>query len=555
MSSISMASIIHPDNATLTIPEMIRSDEYGLKSTVSAKTLSPRTLIPLATPYSLSKEGGRSIFVIKRFREGYYVCSCPAWKFSQERDKFRRSCPHLVQLLGGEYEDERLKVAKEAPSEIWNVESFRRSTSSSSVATRIAQAKAILDGHLASASQGESPPPITAPQRSPETPLAAPVPPAALQPAVGDASKKRSMPMDDSDTETEEEILPVSSQAARPSLSQPAANEACPPQQSNLSRVVTPPSDGPGPGDHPSPSKQSRRNAAEDDKVALLLAKPWILDPDPSKPRTKPMDPAGWWVSEKLDGVRAYWDGQRLYSRQKLEWNAPAWWKNRLPKDITLDGELWIRRGAFDQTSRVCRTTKSSEWRNIKYMIFDSPSMSARPVEERWAELAKRFGTTEGGDIDKLGGTEIKLVHHVQCRGREHMLEMLNDVNSKGGEGLMLRRPGSRYEFKRGTTLYKLKSFYDAEAVVVGYADGEGRNANRIGALAVQMENGTVFRVGTGLSDAQRENPPPIGTVINYRFQEISEDGFPRFPSFRGVAWDKTRAKDAIVRPRVGKAA
>lgn len=116
----------------------------------------------------------------------------------------------------------------------------------------------------------------------------------------------------------------------------------------------------------------------------------------------------------------------------------------------------------------------------------------------------------------------------------------------------MLRLPKSQYEFRRGSTLYKLKSFYDAEAVVIEHAKGEGRNAGRTGALVCRMECGTRFRVGTGLSDREREDPPPIGTVISYRFQEISEDGYPRFPSYRGVAVDKVRAKDAVIRPRPG---
>lgn len=117
----------------------------------------------------------------------------------------------------------------------------------------------------------------------------------------------------------------------------------------------------------------------------------------------------------------------------------------------------------------------------------------------------------------------------------------------------MLRRPGSKYEGRRSSTLFKLKSWYDAEAEVVGYVDGTGRHEGRTGALVARMECGTVFRVGTGMSDAQRENPPPIGSIINYRFFELSEDGNPRFPAFRGIARDKSKPKDAVVRPRASR--
>lgn len=117
---------------------------------------------------------------------------------------------------------------------------------------------------------------------------------------------------------------------------------------------------------------------------------------------------------------------------------------------------------------------------------------------------------------------------------------------------LMLRQPGSKYEGRRGNTLFKLKNWYDAEAEVIGYAEGTGRHVGRTGSLVARMACGTVFRVGTGMSDAQRDNPPPIGSIINYRFFELSEDGYPRFPAFRGVASDKSKPKDAVVRPRAG---
>lgn len=116
----------------------------------------------------------------------------------------------------------------------------------------------------------------------------------------------------------------------------------------------------------------------------------------------------------------------------------------------------------------------------------------------------------------------------------------------------MLRQPGSKYEGKRGNTLFKLKNWYDAEAEVIGYAEGTGRHEGRTGSLVARMACGTVFRVGTGMSDAQRDNPPPIGSIINYRFFELSEDGYPRFPAFRGIARDKSKPKDAVVRPRAG---
>jgi len=109
-----------------------------------------------------------------------------------------------------------------------------------------------------------------------------------------------------------------------------------------------------------------------------------------------------------------------------------------------------------------------------------------------------------------------------------------------GGEGLMLRQPGSLYVAGRSATLLKVKNFQDAEARVLGHEPGAGRHKGRLGALLVELPNGKRFSVGTGFSDAERENPPPIGSVINFRYQELSEGGVPRFPSYVGVRGEAT---------------
>ena len=106
----------------------------------------------------------------------------------------------------------------------------------------------------------------------------------------------------------------------------------------------------------------------------------------------------------------------------------------------------------------------------------------------------------------------------------------------------MLRRPGSRYESGRSQTLLKVKSFHDAEARVLQHQEGSGRHKGRLGALLVELEDGTKFAVGTGFSDAERENPPAIGSLITFRYQELSDGGVPRFPSFVGVRKDAPSA-------------
>lgn len=252
---------------------------------------------------------------------------------------------------------------------------------------------------------------------------------------------------------------------------------------------------------------------------ALLLAQTWQND----------IDLDGWWMSEKLDGCRAWWDGSRFLSRRGKEFLAPAWFTAGLPKE-PLDGELWVARRAFQRTvSIVRRRDRSEAWQEVRYVVFDMPMVRA-PFEERLEALADCLATHR---------PKFAMLHpHERCRGTEHLREELARVTALGGEGLMLRQPGSRYEGGRSSTLLKVKLFHDAEARVVDYVAGSGRHKGRLGALVVETPDGRSFSIGTGFSDAQRENPPAIGSIVTYRYQELSDRGIPRFPSFVRVRAD-----------------
>lgn len=104
----------------------------------------------------------------------------------------------------------------------------------------------------------------------------------------------------------------------------------------------------------------------------------------------------------------------------------------------------------------------------------------------------------------------------------------------------MMRRAGSRYESGRSMTLLKIKSFHDSEARVLKHLEGSGRHKGRLGALFVEMADGTTFSVGTGFSDAERENPPTLGSFVTFRYQELTEGGVPRFPSYVSLRADRS---------------
>jgi DNA ligase 1 len=234
-------------------------------------------------------------------------------------------------------------------------------------------------------------------------------------------------------------------------------------------------------------------------------------------------------MSEKLDGVRAWWDKSRFLSRQGNIYHAPAWFTAGLPS-VPLDGELWLDRKAFQRTvSIVRRHDQSDHWRQISFVAFDAPAATG-PFEARQALLQEMFRETFV--------PYARVLQQDRCTGIGQLRRELSRIESLGGEGLMLRQPGSRYEAGRSSTLLKVKTFHDAEGRVVEHLPGRGRHAGRLGAVVVELPNGLTFSLGSGFTDAQRQVPPPIGSIVTFRYQELTDRGVPRFPSFVRVRSD-----------------
>ena len=234
-----------------------------------------------------------------------------------------------------------------------------------------------------------------------------------------------------------------------------------------------------------------------------------------------------YWVSEKLDGVRAYWDGERLLSRKGNRINAPPWFVEHFPR-VPLDGELWMGRGAFERLSGAVRRQRpdDAQWREIRFMVFDLPA-SPGTFDRRLQRLREMFGT--------IASPYVAPVEQVRVADRAELMEMLDRVVAGGGEGLMLHRGSSLYTAGRGDDLLKLKTHEDAEAAVVGHLPGKGRLTGMLGALLVETPEGLRFRLGTGFSDEERRNPPPLGATVTYKYYGRTRNGVPRFASFLRV--------------------
>lgn len=236
------------------------------------------------------------------------------------------------------------------------------------------------------------------------------------------------------------------------------------------------------------------------------------------------LQPAGYLVSEKYDGVRAVWDGRHLRFRSGLPVPAPAGFLQRLPA-VPLDGELWLGRGQFEATSGLVRRLAASDadWQGLRYMVFDMP----------WAEggFARRHALLQAL-LQQQADPVLQAVPQATVPDRAALLRRLDAVVQAGGEGLVLRHADAPYAAGRSAAMLKLKPLQDAEAVVLAHLPGRGRHAGRLGALRVRSDSGQVFQIGTGFSDAERAAPPAPGQRITFAYRGLTETGVPRFASY-----------------------
>ncbi|KAH9482076.1 DNA ligase [Psilocybe cubensis] len=441
--------------------------------------IKPKVWLPDGQEREVSSQSSNSVYKVKRTFDHYY---CVFIKFHQQGGSpvNARTCKHLRALLGDDYELARVKMKNpDGPQPKHTTKRQIKSTSKSN--------------------------------------------PTATTSSTASSKRKTRAADDDEGLQADEE-------------------DDKPPTK--RSKVAPSSSKGKGKKTNADDDAEDAEDQADDDEnenapvgkavPELLLANKWDLE--------KGLDPTGWWLSEKLDGVRTFYDGNQLISRLGNPFTPPNWFLDKLPKGVTLDGELYGGRGNFQSTVSIVKTVNSVHWKNISFQIFDVPSRGHEPFEERYKFLQETFGV---GGVH--AADQICVVEHELAKSRQHVLDKLKEVEGLGGEGLMLRKPQSVYEGKRSGSLLKIKTFYDAEAIVTGHAPGKGRNKGITGALMCKMESGKLFNVGSGLTDKIRKEPPKIGSIITYRFQELTRDGVPRFPSYIGLAVDKDRPKDAEI--------
>lgn len=284
--------------------------------------------------------------------------------------------------------------------------------------------------------------------------------------------------------------------------------------------------------------------------------------------------PINWWASEKWDGIRALWDGEKIISRgsglgnPKVYTYVPEWFINILPPGIALDGEIWIGRGMFQSTGKLSNIKPGSSYslkeiediwsgKNgypVIFKVFDVPSHNG-PFEKR-IEFLKTVVSDRKKCWNQLEYPNksiypLQFTEQIKIQSMEQLINLYTSLTSNGAEGIMLRAPGSPYEEKRSKYMLKYKIKEDAECIVRGYLQGEGRLQGMLGALRCEMikngqASGVFSNIGTGFSDFQRKyyNVPesseyiPLGAIVSFSYMEMTDDGVPRHPVYRGLRFD-----------------
>ncbi len=246
-----------------------------------------------------------------------------------------------------------------------------------------------------------------------------------------------------------------------------------------------------------------------------------------------------YWVSEKLDGVRGYWDGKQLLTRGGERVMAPAWFTAGWPA-TALDGELWAGRGQFSHAVSTVRqqTPDDAAWRRIRFMVFDVPAHGG-PFSERIPAL--------NGVVSRIDQPWVQAVAQHKVANPAALQALLAKTVTLGGEGLMLHRGASLYQALRNDDLLKVKTHDDAEARVLAHVAGQGKHAGRLGALWVEAPGmdgrpARRFKLGSGFSDTERQHPPPVGSWVTYRYRGLNDSGMPRFATFLRVRQDMPAA-------------
>lgn len=256
--------------------------------------------------------------------------------------------------------------------------------------------------------------------------------------------------------------------------------------------------------------------------IVFLLSSLWAKKPELLllNKYSEDINVTSWYMSEKLDGIRAYWDGKNLISRSGKVFAAPEFFTEDFPAH-ELDGELWTSRDDFSNIVSIVNKKKAHiRWNELIYNVFEVPNAKGNLIQRLKKVKESKY---------------IKTIKQIKVNNTDHLNTFLKTVEQKDGEGIVVRKGNLDYYTGRNNYALKVKSYLDAECEVVGYNKGNGKYEGMIGSLSCKMKNMQVIKIGSGLSDKQRVVPPSLGSVITFKYYGLTSKGNPRFPVFLKV--------------------
>lgn len=256
----------------------------------------------------------------------------------------------------------------------------------------------------------------------------------------------------------------------------------------------------------------------------LLLQSVFAQKPDLFLLKTydKSKNIIGWMMSEKLDGVRGFWNGKELISRGGKVFNPPKWWLKNLPP-FAIDGELWTKRNDFENIVSIVRSKKDKGWNTIKLMVFEVPNQTGG--------LLTRLNILDNY-LNKTPSEYIKIIKQVSIKTKLELELFLEKIIKNKGEGVVVRNPKKLYQTGRLSSALKVKKYFDTECVVRKILLGKGKYRNKMGRLLCALPNGKMVKIGSGFNDYERENPPKIGTKITFKYYGLTKKGNFKYPVF-----------------------
>jgi len=231
----------------------------------------------------------------------------------------------------------------------------------------------------------------------------------------------------------------------------------------------------------------------------------------------------GWVMSEKLDGIRGFWDGEKLISRGGGVLNPPESWTVNFP-NFAIDGELWTKRADFEGVSSIVRRKNpDSRWQKVSFNIFEVPNQQGGILQR--LKVLQDY-------LQQHPSKTLKIIKQIPVKSTQHLNVFLDKIIKKKGEGIVVRDPKTHYQTGRLSSALKVKKYQDDECVVLEILPGKGKYTNKMGALKCQTKAGKIFKVGSGFTDAQRQNPPKIGSEITFKYYGFTKNKKYKHPVF-----------------------